>query len=148
MRIIDCQLLILKYNPIGSGYVPLPKFIADKKACVNVHNFDNRCFGYAVLSAILDPLNGNHKSEARYYTETDFQVHGLDQIQYPVPVEMVPQLEEQLQTSFNLFSFYDGEGRGRYVMYVSRRTMPREIDLLYFDNHYVWIKNFSRLFQI
>ena len=48
-RIIDCHLLILKYNPIGSEYVPLPKFIAAKKACVNVHNFDNRCFGYAVL---------------------------------------------------------------------------------------------------
>ena len=49
--------------------------------------------------------------------------------------------------SFNLFSFYDEEGRGRYVMYVSKRSMPREIDLLYYDEHYVWIKNFSRLFH-
>ena len=60
---------------------------------------------------------------------------------------MIPQLEEQLQTSFNVFSFYDKDGRGRYVMFVSKRTMPREIDLLYYDNHYVWIKNFSRLFH-
>ena len=87
------------------------------------------------------------KVRLRYYTEADFQAHGLDQIQYPVPVEMIPQLEEQLQMSFNLFSFYDNEGRGRYVMFVSKRNMPREIDLLYYDNHYVWIKNFSRLFH-
>ena len=60
---------------------------------------------------------------------------------------MIPQLEEQLQMSFNLFSFFDNEGHGRYVMFVSKRNMPREIDLLYYDNHYVWIKNFSRLFH-
>jgi hypothetical protein len=92
-RIIECKLLILKYNPIGSGYVPLPKFIASKTACVNVHNFDDRCFGYAILSALKDPLPGHHKSEARYYSEADFRAHGLDQIHYPVSVEMVPKLE-------------------------------------------------------
>ena len=146
-EIIKCHLFILKYNPLGSAYVPLPKFLANKKAIVNVRNSDNRCFGYAVLSAIKDQFPGHRKSEAGYYTEADFQVYGLDQIQYPVPVEMIPQLEEQLQMSFNLFSFFDNEGHGRYVMFVSKRNMPREIDLLYYDNHYAWIKNFSRLFH-
>lgn len=35
----------------------------------------------------------------------------------------------------------------RNVMLVSKQTMLREIDLLYYDNHYVWIKNFSRIFH-
>ena len=62
-EIIKCDLFILKYNPIGSGYVPLPKFFANKKAIVNVRNSDNRCFGYAVLSALKDHLPGHRKSE-------------------------------------------------------------------------------------
>ena len=50
-QIYHCQLFVLKFNPIGSGYVPLPKFLSSKKALLNVRNFDNRCFGYAILSA-------------------------------------------------------------------------------------------------
>ena len=112
-----------------------------------MRNHDNRCYGYAVLSAIKDQLPGHHKSEASYYTETDFKTNGLSKINYPVAVETVPDLENQLQTSFNLLSFYDSEGRGRYVMRVSQRQLPREIDLLYWDNQYVWIKNFGALFR-
>ena len=49
--------------------------------------------------------------------------------------------------SINLISYYDDEGRARYPLYISRRNSPTEIDLLYFDGHYAWIKNFSRLFS-
>ena len=48
-QIIDCQLRIVKFNPIGAAYQPLPKRLASKKAIVNVHNSDERCFGYTVL---------------------------------------------------------------------------------------------------
>ena len=63
-QIINCKLRIVKINPIGSAYQPLPKFLSSKKAIVNVRNSDERCFGYAVLSAIMDPLPGHRKSEA------------------------------------------------------------------------------------
>ena len=34
-----------KYNPLrGSSYVPLPMWIANKKACINVKNKDTKCF--------------------------------------------------------------------------------------------------------
>ena len=83
-QILDCQLRIVKFNPIVAAYQPLPKRLASKKAIVNLHNSDERCFGYAVLSALLDPFHGHHKSEARYYTEADFEKYHLYQIQYPV----------------------------------------------------------------
>ena len=137
---------MIQYNPIGAEYAQLPKFLAAKKAIINVRNHDNRCFGYVVLSAINDQLPGHHKSEANYYTKSDFKTHGLSKFNYFVAVETVPDLENQLQTSFNLFSFYDSEGRGRYVMRVSQRQLPREIDLLYWNNHYAWIKTFGALF--
>ena len=76
-----------------------------------------------------------------------FAEHGLDRLQYPVNPTDIRQIEEQLNMSINLISYYDDEGRARYPLYISRRNSPTEIDLLYFDGHYAWIKNFNRLFS-
>ena len=102
---------MVKFNSIGAAFAPLPKFLANKKAIVNVRNSNNRCFGYAVLSALKDPLPGHMKNQANSYKEIDFQTNGLADINYPIPVEAVPDLEEKLQMSINIFSFYDYEGR-------------------------------------
>ena len=64
-RIINCQLIFLKFNPIGSAYQPLPKHLASKKAIINVHNYDQRCFGYAGISALKVNVPEHHRSEAK-----------------------------------------------------------------------------------
>ena len=48
------------YTPTsGSSYIPLPKFLADKKAIINVINKDdNECFKWAVTSAVY-PQKGH-----------------------------------------------------------------------------------------
>lgn len=127
----------MKYNPLEAAYVSLPKFIANNIALINVWNSNTRCFGYAFLSTILDLINGNHKCKPHYYTEADFQADVLDQIQYPFTLEMIPQLYEQLQIIFNLFSFFDTEIHLQYIMSLSKRIMPRKIDLLYYDVQYL-----------
>ena len=52
-------------------------------------------------------------------------------------------MEEQLKLRINAFSFFDDDGKGRYPLYVSQGE-GQEIDLLYFQEHWAWIKNFSR----
>ena len=117
-RILLCHIKIIKFNPIGSAYIPLPKYLESKKAIVNDHNYDERCFGFAVILALKDPQPGRHdKSESLYYSEADFPTYGLDQIQYPVPVQTIPDLEETLNMSFSIISFFYDEGRGLYPMY-------------------------------
>jgi hypothetical protein len=38
-----------RYNPTrGGSYVELPKWIADKKACINIKNEDNKCAKYSI----------------------------------------------------------------------------------------------------
>ena len=65
-------------------------------------------------------------------------------MQYPVAPDQMPEIEEQLNLKINIFSFFDDEGKGRYPLYISRREHYRqEIDLLYWDEHYAWIKNFQ-----
>ena len=75
-----------------------------------------------------------------------FAEHNLDQLDYPVNPTDLPEIEEQLQMSINVISYYDDIGRARYPLYISKRDYPTQIDLLYFNEHYAWIKNFSRLF--
>ena len=48
------QLNVARYEPLaGRRYCALPDFLLKKHAVINVHNFDSRCFGYAILSAKL-----------------------------------------------------------------------------------------------
>lgn len=50
------------YNPIkGSGFIPLPKSIADKKCVINVKSSDNKCFLYACLVKNHEPQEHKDK---------------------------------------------------------------------------------------
>lgn len=42
-----------RHDPLrGSSYIKTPKFLADKRAIVNVQNKDNKCFMWTILSAL------------------------------------------------------------------------------------------------
>src|SRR6267154_677289 len=52
-RVFASIVRLARCNPIGGSYfIRTPKELADKRAIVNVHNDDTRCFLYAVASAI------------------------------------------------------------------------------------------------
>lgn len=131
-----------KHQPlVGRGTKPLPHLLKDSKSIVNVDNKDDRCFGYALLSA-LHPQEQNCNRARKY--DIFFTEHGLDDIDYPVSPDEVPGLEDQLQINVNIFSFFDDEGQGKYPLYVSRRNFQTTIDLLFWEGHYAWIKNFDK----
>lgn len=45
---------INKYKLIGgSSYIPLPKIINDRNATINIHNHNNECFIYSVLTTYV-----------------------------------------------------------------------------------------------
>ena len=56
------ELHLAEHNPLvtGSTFVELPTFLAQKFCIINVQNTDDRCFGYAVLSAIF-PIDQHNK---------------------------------------------------------------------------------------
>ena len=71
----------------------------------------------------------------------------LDAIEYPVSPIDLPQIELRLNISINVIGFYDGDGKARYPIYCSRQVRETEVDLLYWDGHFAWIKDFSRLMR-
>jgi len=52
--IVGFDISTVPYKPIkGSGYIPLPSFIAYKNAVINIKNLhDHKCLLYAVTSAL------------------------------------------------------------------------------------------------
>ena len=56
-------------------------------------------------------------------------------------------IEDQLQIKINIFSFFDDQGLARYPYYISKKEYEKEVDLLYWGEHYALIKNFSAFLQ-
>ena len=52
-------------------------------------------------------------------------------------------MEDKLKLKINVFSFFDSEGPARFPIYVSQKPYKREVDLLYWNEHYALIHNFS-----
>ena len=146
-EIYSLNLNVVRFAPFsGSAWSPLPKFLQNKKAIVNVQNEDDQCFAYAIASALHPIQHGNHPTRPENYVQY-FEEEGLLDIEYPVNPVDIPQLEERLNISINLFSYFDDIGKARHPMYISRLNSPIHIDLLYFKQHFAWIKDFSRLFS-
>ena len=143
-EIYSLNLNAVRFAPLsGSAWTPLPKFLQNKRAIVNVQNKDDSCFVYAIASALY-PVEKNSDRPNMY--SKCFEENGLDDIEYPVNPVDIPLLEQRLNISINLYSYFDDIGRARHPMYISRHKSVCEIDLLYFNEHYAWIKNFSGLF--
>ena len=51
--VLSLDLHIVKYEPLGgSSYIPLPDFLAGKKAIINLKNEDDECFKWAITRAL------------------------------------------------------------------------------------------------
>lgn len=65
-RILRMELRINQYTPTHvRSYVPLPDVLASKKAIINVQNKKNKCFLWAILSA-LHPADGHSNRVTKY----------------------------------------------------------------------------------
>ena len=140
-------LKVDKCNPLkGEGYIDLPQAIKTKKAVINVKNKDNRCHKYAILSALhhdeVDQKNTNSPSQYKKYAG---KLNFTD-IEFPVLLKDIDKFEKQNpEIKVNVFGY-------KKCVHISRlnKTDPQNaIDLLLISNeenqHYCWIKDFSRL---
>ena len=72
-----------------------------------------------------------------------FQRFGLNDSEYPVEPKKIADIEKKLKLRINVFSFSDEEGKARYPYYCSEQEFKREVNLLYWHEHYALITNFS-----
>ena len=153
-RIVNLSININKNSLLkGSSYIPLPEFIQRKHACINVRNFDNACFAWAITSA-LRPAK-NHSDRLTSYPHYS-KILKLKGIQFPFTFKQIPNFENQNKLSINVYSLEkDGKKFKTVPSYLSHNVKIKHINLLIIqDNysknvipkmHYVWVKNLPAL---
>ena len=126
----------------GSSYLPLPDWLARKKAIVNPHNNDEECFKWSVITVekvgMKDP---QRLSNLRKFMD-NYDWSGLE---FPVSIKDIGRFETWNNISVNVLTV---EGRDIYIHRKGRRV-GREINLLMVSKdgirHYTAIKSLSRL---
>ena len=141
----------IRYRPLSaSSYIPTPACIAGKHAVINVINNDLRCFEWAVLLSLYPPTCKSNENNVYSYTKYRDTLN-FDGIAFPVRVKDIDRFEElNSDISVNVMSL-DEENKGFCTERMSsERHRKHHINLLLLSDkdknqHYVWIKNFSRL---
>ena len=68
--VLSLDLHTLKYVPLdGSSYIPHPRFLAAKKAIINLKNEDDECFKWAITRA-LNPVEEHSERNDKILQET------------------------------------------------------------------------------
>ena len=144
-RVIHMKLLLCKYIPFKGGTCTtvhrLPAAIRNKRAVLTIHCPNNSCFVYAVLASI-------YKTDIhpeRYLQYKRFK-HKLvtECLTFPVKMTDIPHFEERNNLSVNVFGF----DKVLYPLHVSTKdvqTPKKEVDILYYKEHFYPIRNLSRL---
>ena len=146
-RCESLDLSIVQYQPFrGKSYFKTPSYIPPRTV-INVKNEDNRCFEWAVLSALYPQEHGQHPDRTMNYRDHLGELNFAG-IEFPVKVTDINKFERLNQgLSINVF----GWKSGLYPLHVSKQE-GNEIDLLLLTSpddptktHYVWIKDLARI---
>ncbi|CAG9836230.1 unnamed protein product [Diabrotica balteata] len=167
-KVISLEININKYEiGNGSSYIQLPQQIINKKACVNVRNFDEACFYWSIVSA-LHPANQsvNRISSYPHYS----QVLNLEGLEIPIKFNKIAVFEKLNNISINVYGLeLIGKKFNITPLRLSKSKLQQHVNLLMIQNlyfqklndydtpdpldneqvnityHYCWIKNLSKL---
>ncbi|KAJ8961391.1 hypothetical protein NQ318_014636 [Aromia moschata] len=118
----------------GSSYIKLPSFIEKKKGIVNVHNQDQCCFLWAIISA-LHPVRERTLDVSSYpQLSTVLDIEGMT---FPVNLRDISKFELRNNISINVHTLESNFENDKIVY----RVVGPECG----NSHYFWIKNLSRL---
>ncbi|KAE9523187.1 hypothetical protein AGLY_016420 [Aphis glycines] len=153
-QILSLGININKYVPFkGSSYIPLPENIKNKHAIINVKNEDDKCFLWAILSALHRCEKDPQRVTKYKKWKNDFDKE-LKGIEFPVKTTDVPKFVKRTKDiSINIY-YLEEKGNNTHIIVpleITKIEKTNHIDLMYLreDNenkgHYCWIKNLWKL---
>ena len=95
----------MKYVPVGgSSYIPLSKFLAAKKAIINLKNEDDECLKWAITRA-LNPVEKNFERIDKKLREKS-EILKWDGLKYSVNLSDINNFENHNSSiSVNVFGY-------------------------------------------
>ncbi|KAE9521648.1 hypothetical protein AGLY_017944 [Aphis glycines] len=150
---LKVNIMFLAIFKRGSSYIPLPENIQNKHAIINVKNEDDKCFLWAILSA-LHPCEKDPQRVTKYKKwKNDFDKE-LKGIEFPVKTTDVPKFVKRTKDiSINIY-YLEEKGNNTHIIVpleITKIEKTNHIDLMYLreDNenkgHYCWIKDLWKL---
>ncbi|XP_072377765.1 uncharacterized protein [Diabrotica undecimpunctata] len=156
----------------GSSFIDLPIEIQKKRACINVHNFDQACFYWSIVSALYPVNKHEHAGRVSKYPHYS-TVLQTDKLESPMPLNQISKFEKLNAISVNVFvlelnvvkdkQFYEviparltPQKMEKHVnlLLVQDKYFPKlnDYDVLPEDDdqteirlHYCWIKDLGKL---
>ena len=143
-----------KYDPTRAGqYIELPRWIALKKACINIKNYDNLCFKYCVWCKFHDIYKKDHPERLYHYNKylDNDNFIKWDGVEFPVCNDDIDNFENanHKTISVNVYTIDNDVDKIRADRITKITNQICHINLLRLDdehnNHYVLIKDYNRL---
>ena len=92
-EVLHFDILTNVYKPLaGSSWVPLPKFLAGKKAIINPKNSDRECFKWVVTEAVY-PQKSN-RDRITKTSKDNAEKFNWDGIKFPVKLSQISLFEK------------------------------------------------------
>ena len=145
--VIELELHTVSYEPLrGKNYIPLPKWLGDKKAIINMKNKDNKCFLWCVLRA-LNPKKDNPERLDKDLMAKENTLN-MEGIEYPVSLKDLNKFKKQNPTISITVLGYEGK-RFCPLRKSSNTDRNHNIILMLIEEggvkHYCLVKSINRL---
>ena len=146
-EVVQLEIHTSEFNPMnGSSYIPLPDWISDKKAIVNIENKDEKCFIWCILR-YLHPRKDNDTrlTDLKKY-ENSLNTEGIN---FPMKLKHISKFEKLNPSlpGINVFSVNDN--KKFYPLRMAEKDCLNTIDLFFYEqdgaSQYSLIKSFTRL---
>ena len=145
---VSLELTLWHLDPLrASAFVPLPKWIRDKRAVINTIGTGNDCFKWAVLAG-LHPASCDRPNRMENYLPF-VETYDFSSLTFPVPLSSIAPFAARNGISINVYAVEDVKHVVFPLCATSGVVTGKHVDLLLHEmgdiQHYSTIVNFSRL---
>ena len=144
---VNLEIHTNEYEPMkGSSFIPLPDWISNKKAIINIQNKDEKCFLWCILRYLyLIDKNVTLLTDLKKY-ENFLNTEGIN---FPMKLKHISKFKKPNPSlpGINVFSVNDN--KKFYPLRMADKDCLNTIDLFFYEqdgvSHYSLIKSFTRL---
>ena len=158
-KIVGIKKIVMhlnKYTPArGASYIPLPEWISNKKACINIQNDDSKCFQYAVQCGVYDIHKIAHPERMSHYKKLNDDLMVWN-IPFPPTNSQIDKFEHENNNTVSINVYRESEVMPDCPKFIIAHRLTKipcakyHVDLLLITDdsgksHYVYIRDVDKL---
>ena len=126
-EVVQLEIHTVEFNPNkGSSYIPLPNWILNKKAIVNIQNKDEKCFLWCILRYFYP--RDSHEERLTDLKKYEFSLNtkGID---FPMKLKDISKFEKLNPSLLGINVFSVNDSKEFYPLRMAERDCLNTIDL-------------------